>query len=89
MGFYPLTGSSIYLLGSPSFDRVTIHRNDGQCKLTIIAHNNSPENIYVQRVVLNGKTLSTFPFIDQVNHLKCSTKSPSVQLDFFMSSTSS
>lgn len=89
MGFYPLAGSSVYLLGSPAFDRITIRRNNGLCTLTIIVHNNSVENIYVQNVLLNGKTLSTFPFIDHIQHLKCSDSSTSIQLDFFMSSTAS
>ncbi|CAF3392334.1 unnamed protein product [Rotaria socialis] len=87
MGFYPLAGSSTYLIGSPAFDRITIRRNNGQCTLTIIVHNNSPENIYVERLLLNGQILSTFPFIDHVDHLQCSTGASSVQLDFFMSST--
>jgi predicted alpha-1,2-mannosidase len=87
MGFYPLAGSSTYLIGSPAFDRITIHRNNGQCTLSIIVHDNSEENIYVERVLLNGETLSTFPFIDHVNHLRCSNDSSTVQLDFYMSST--
>jgi predicted alpha-1,2-mannosidase len=86
MGLYPLAGSSTYLLGSPAFDRITIRRNNGQCTLSIIVHNNSAENIYVEHVLLNGDKLSTFPFIDHVEHLKCSSMS-TVQLDFFMSST--
>ncbi|CAF3777846.1 unnamed protein product, partial [Rotaria sp. Silwood1] len=89
MGFYPLAGSFTYLIGSPAFDRITIRRNNGQCILTIIVHNNSAENIYVQRVLLNGELLSTFPFIDHINHLQCSTESSTVQLEFFMSSTPS
>lgn len=87
MGLYPLAGSSTYLLGSPAFDRITIRRNNGQCTLTVIAHNNSLENIYVERVLLNGQILSTFPFIDHVDQLQCSAALSSIQLDFFMSST--
>ncbi|CAF3021170.1 unnamed protein product [Rotaria sp. Silwood2] len=71
----------------PAFDRITVRRNNGQCILTIIVHNNSVENIYVERVLINGKILSTFPFIDHINHLQCSTESSTVQLEFFMSST--
>jgi hypothetical protein len=41
-------------------------------------HNNSPENIYVESLLLNGKILSGFPFIDHIE---------TVQLDFYMSST--
>jgi putative alpha-1,2-mannosidase len=84
MGLYPLSGSSTYLLDSPAFDRITIRRNIGQCLLTIIVHNNSPENIYVERVLLNGKILSTFPFIGHIDHLQCSIGLSSVQLHFFM-----
>ena len=88
MGFYPLSGSSTYLIGSPAFDRIKISRNKGECILTITVHNNSPTNIYVERVLLNGEILSTFPFIDHINHLKCSNNNQSnIQLEFFMSST--
>jgi putative alpha-1,2-mannosidase len=85
-GLYPLAGSSTYLLGSPAFDQVTIHRYNGQCTLSINVHNNTHENVYVRRVLLNGNPLPTFPFIDHVEHLKCSSTS-TVQLNFFMSST--
>ncbi|CAF3628535.1 unnamed protein product [Rotaria sordida] len=57
MGFYPLASSSTYLIDSSVFDRITIRRNNGQCILTIIVHYNSIEIIYVERVLLNGKTL--------------------------------
>ena len=87
MGFYPLSGSSTYLIGSPIFDRITIRRNNGQCILTILAHNNAEENIYVERVLLNGNVLSTFPFLDHINQLQCANGSSTVQLDFFMTST--
>ncbi|CAF3663915.1 unnamed protein product [Adineta steineri] len=88
MGFYPLSGSSTYLIGSPAFDRIKISRNNGKCNLLINVHNNSPTNLYVQRVLLNNETLSTFPFIDHINHFKCSNDNQStIQLDFFMSST--
>ncbi|CAF2134616.1 unnamed protein product [Rotaria magnacalcarata] len=87
LGFYPLAGSSTYLIGSPAFDRITIRRNNDQCILTIIVHDNAKENIYVERVLLNGEILPTYPFIDHINHLQCSTDSSTVQLDFFMSST--
>ena len=86
MGLYPLAGSSTYLLGSPAFDKITIQRNNGQCTLSILVHDNSPQNVYVKRVLLNGQPLSTFPFIDHLEHLKC-TASSTVQLDFYMSPT--
>jgi predicted alpha-1,2-mannosidase len=92
MGFYPLAGSSTYLIGSPAFDTIKISRNNGSCILSINVHNNSETNIYVERVLLNGESLSTFPFIDHINHLKCSNNDnnqSNIQLDFFMSSTPS
>ena len=88
LGFYPLSGSSTYLLGSPTFDRITIHRNQGECTLTINVKNNSPTNVYVERVLLNGEPLATFPFIDHIEHFNCGKANSSVvQLDLFMSST--
>ena len=89
IGFYPLSGSSTYFIGSPAFDNIKISRNKGSCILSINVHNNSPTNIYVERVLLNGNILSTFPFIDHINHLKCSNDNnqSNIQLDFFMSPT--
>ena len=88
LGFYPLTGSSTYLIGSPTFDRIRITRNHGQCTLSINVHNNSATNIYVEKVLLNQKPLVSFPFLDHVDDLNCRNQS-SIELEFFMSSTAS
>ena len=54
-GFYPVNpAGGIYAFGSPNFNKVTIHLPEGK-KFVIDAINNSPENIYIQRVELNGK----------------------------------
>jgi predicted alpha-1,2-mannosidase len=58
MGFYPITGSSTYVVGSPLFDKFSMRHKHGI--LTIIAHNNSKENVYVDRAVINGKPLGSF-----------------------------
>lgn len=89
LGFYPLSGSSTYLIGSPTFDRMEISRNANQCILSITVHNNSATNIYVERVLLNGNILNSFPFIDHLKDLQCPTNvsSSRVELEFFMSST--
>ena len=55
LGFYPLAGTTKYWVGSPLFSRADIQVGDKT--LTMIANNNSPENVYVQKVVLNGKPL--------------------------------
>jgi len=54
LGFYPVNpASGIYDLGSPVFDTAVIQLENKR-NFTIIAHNNSSENIYVQKVKLNG-----------------------------------
>jgi len=55
MGFYPVDPSSPnYILGSPIFRHVTIHMGNGR-EFQIVAHNNSPANLYIQSATLNGK----------------------------------
>jgi predicted alpha-1,2-mannosidase len=57
MGFYPVTpGVPIYDLCSPVFDRVTIRLENGKT-LSIVCHNNSKDNKYIQSIRLNGKPL--------------------------------
>lgn len=65
MGFYPLAGTTTYFLGSPLFERMEI--NLGDATLTVVAENNSPENVYVQSVSLNGTPLTGTSFThDQI-----------------------
>ena len=55
MGFYQVTpGTDYYVVGSPIFDKVTIHLENGK-NFTIEAKNNSWENQYIQSVTLNGE----------------------------------
>ena len=57
MGFYPVTpGVPTYDVGSPVFDKVTIHLKNGKT-VSIIAHNNSHNNKYVQDIRLNGQMI--------------------------------
>ena len=57
MGFYTVNPASpVYAIGSPIFDRVTIHLGNGK-DLVIKANNNSESNIYIQSAKLNGKPL--------------------------------
>ena len=54
MGFYPVCpGSLEYQIGSPSFDKVTMNLPGGKV-FTVIARNNSEENVYIQSATLNG-----------------------------------
>jgi predicted alpha-1,2-mannosidase len=59
LGFFPQAGSDRYVLGSPVFDRVTLHLPNGE--LVITAANNGPDHVYVQAATLNGEPLTT-PF---------------------------
>lgn len=54
MGFYPVCpGSNEYVLGTPYFDKMTLHLENGKT-VTITANNNSAENRYIQKMTLNG-----------------------------------
>lgn len=55
LGFYPVNPSNgVYVFGSPLFDEASIKLPGGKT-FTIIAKNNSDQNIYIQSVQLNGK----------------------------------
>ena len=55
LGFYPVNPSNgAYVFGSPLFDEATIGLPENK-KFTIIANENSDDNIYIQSVELNGK----------------------------------
>lgn len=56
MGFYPVCpGTDEYIVGSPLFDRLTLHLENGK-QANIHAANNSKENRYIHSVVINGHT---------------------------------
>ena len=58
MGFYPVTpGIPIYDVGSPVFNKVTIRLKNGK-EFSIVAHNASHDNKYVQSIRLNGQPLN-------------------------------
>ncbi|MBX7257937.1 MAG: GH92 family glycosyl hydrolase, partial [Candidatus Hydrogenedentes bacterium] len=60
LGFYPIAGSTRYELGAPLFERAEVKIGDRT--LTIKAENFAAENIYVQRVTLNGTPLDRTHF---------------------------
>lgn len=56
MGFYPVTaGLPMYVIGSPLFDRIEMDIDGGKT-FTVIAHNNSDDNKYIQSAKLNGQS---------------------------------
>ena len=57
MGFYPVNPvSGDYMIGSPLFQKVTLHLADGKT-FVIAAAANSAKNIYIQSAELNGQPL--------------------------------
>ena len=57
IGFYPETvGLPVYDIGSPVFEKITIHLKNGK-DFVIIARGASHDNKYVESVKLNGKPL--------------------------------
>ena len=55
MGFYPVTpGSGIYAMGTPLFDEVIIHQENGK-DFTVKANGRSEKAFYVNSSKLNGK----------------------------------
>ncbi len=58
MGIYAVTpGQDYYTIGSPLFDKVTIHLENGK-RFEIIARNNSEANRFIQSAMLNGENYS-------------------------------
>jgi predicted alpha-1,2-mannosidase len=58
LGFYPLNAANgVYVIGSPLVNRATIRNAKGK-PFTIVAENNSAENVYIQRAELNGRELT-------------------------------
>ncbi|WP_429263799.1 GH92 family glycosyl hydrolase [Mucilaginibacter sp. 3215] len=57
LGFYPVApGSDQYSTGSPAVDHAVINLDNGK-KFTINVKNQSAKNVYVQKMILNGKPL--------------------------------
>ena len=56
MGFYPVNpANSVYCFGSPQLEEATINLASGN-KFKMIAHNVGGDNVYIQKILLNGKT---------------------------------
>jgi len=59
LGFYPVApGSDEYSLGSPAVKSAVLQLENGKT-FTVEAVNQSDKNVYVQKVVLNGKAITT------------------------------
>jgi putative alpha-1,2-mannosidase len=54
IGFYPNAAQDVYLIGTPTYPKVTIHLGNGK-DLVIEAPKTSPEDMYIASVMWNGK----------------------------------
>jgi len=56
LGFYPVNAATgVYVIGSPLVNRAVIRNPESGANFTIVAENNSAENVYIQSAELNGK----------------------------------
>jgi len=79
LGFYPVApGSEQYAIGSPAIKEATLRLENGKT-FRIETKNQSDKNVYVQKVVLNGKELTT-PFLLHTDIMKGG------KMTFYMSS---
>ncbi|MDT7802045.1 MAG: hypothetical protein QOI78_5478, partial [Actinomycetota bacterium] len=59
LGFYPLAvGSPRYAIGSPLFEKATVHLGEGK-KLVVHAPGNTEETVYVRGLTVNGEPHDT------------------------------
>ena len=80
LGFYPVCpGSDEYVIGSPLFEKMTIHLENGN-KIEINAPGNNNETRYIDSVKLNGQEYSK-------NYLKHSELIKGAKIEFTMSET--
>lgn len=56
LGFYPVNAATgVYVFGSPIVNRASLHNPSTSTTFTVIAENNSRENVFIQGAELNGK----------------------------------
>jgi predicted alpha-1,2-mannosidase len=60
LGFYPVAGTDLYVVGTPRFNRVTLQLPDGAFE--IVADGVSDDAKYIQSATLNGAPLETPTF---------------------------
>lgn len=78
MGFYPVCpGSNEYVLGSPLFEQIKLHLENGK-HIIIQAEKNSKTNRYISSMTVDGKT-------SDKNYLKHDELTKGMSIDFKMS----
>jgi predicted alpha-1,2-mannosidase len=87
LGFFPNTGSTKFLIGSPRVKEATVklrHWNSEDSTIRVVTNNNSPQNVFVQKLLVNGVEYRE-PFIER----SVLSDPKGVTLEFFMDSTPS
>ncbi|MGA3144383.1 MAG: GH92 family glycosyl hydrolase [Verrucomicrobiota bacterium] len=80
LGFYPVNpASGIFAFGSPSLKKATMMLPNGKT-FTVESMNNSPDNIYIERVEFNGKS---WPY----SYIRYKDIAEGGQLKIFMAAT--
>jgi putative alpha-1,2-mannosidase len=54
MGFFPVAAQDVYLIGSPTFPKSSLHLSNGKI-FSVVAENTSPRNVYIEKATWNGK----------------------------------
>ncbi|MDR2868496.1 MAG: GH92 family glycosyl hydrolase [Bacteroidales bacterium] len=69
MGFYPVCpGDNKYVLGSPIFDKMSVRLENGKT-FTVICHNQSETNRYIENITLNGTPLThSYITFEEINN---------------------
>jgi predicted alpha-1,2-mannosidase len=58
LGFYPVNAANgVYVIGSPLVNRATLRNPVTGARFTVVAENNSADNLFIQSAALNGKPL--------------------------------
>ena len=91
LGLFPQAGTNRFLIGSPRinggvFNLTQLDGMQTPLRLKFIVHNNSAENIYVSRLVIDGINEVTEPFLYK-SSLLATRGSAEKTIEFFMTST--
>ena len=85
LGLYPQAGTTNFLIGSPRVQSANVqlkHAYIASSTLKIITHDNSEDNVYVQKLLVNGVEHNS-PIIDR----SVLAAPGGCVLEFYMSST--
>ena len=86
LGFYPQAGTTRFIISSPRVKSATLYLNTNNneqigTKVIVLAYNNSKENVYINRLYINGVEHNS-PFIDRSVLVQQECK-----LEFYMTNT--